>query len=71
MQYALLIGTKNGKRQLINDGAPVEVRKEFKSMTAKDGFDLLEVIENRRGVTRRRKFMKDSPAKKPAKKASK
>ena len=68
MKYALLIGTKDGKRKLISDGIPIEVRREFKGMTVKDGFDLVEVLENRRGVTRHRKFMK---AKKATKKASK
>lgn len=68
MNYALLIGTKNGKRSIVNDGSPVEVRREFKGMTAKDGYELLEVLEKNRGRTRHRKFLK---VKKAAKKTAK
>ena len=71
--YALLIGTKGGKRELVADGDPRDIRREFK--TAKDGkgFDQLEVVESGVGRTRRRTFKKQAsqPAKKTAKKAAK
>jgi hypothetical protein len=71
MNYALLIGTKNGKREIINDGNPVAIRREFKGVTAKDGFDLVEVLQKDSGLTRKRRFAKKPAAKKAAKKASK
>jgi hypothetical protein len=45
MNYALLIGTKNGKREIVDDGKPVEIRRKFKDMTAKDGFDTVVVLD--------------------------
>jgi len=71
MNYALLIGTKNGKREIVSEGAPVAVRREFKTMTAADGYELVEVIQKDLGLTRKRKFVKKPAAKKAAKKASK
>ena len=71
MNYALLIGTKNGKREIVSEGAPVAVRREFKTMTAADGYELVEVLQKDLGLTRKRKFVKKLTAKKAAKKASK
>jgi hypothetical protein len=66
--YALLIGTKNGKREIISDGNPVEVRRQFKDVTAKAGFELVEVMQKDVGLTRKRKFVVKPAAKKPARK---
>jgi hypothetical protein len=69
--YALLIGTNDGKRSLVADGNPVDIRKQFKTSDG-EGFDKLEVIESGIGRTRSRQFLKKKLAKpKPAKKASK
>lgn len=65
--YALLIGTKDGKRELVIDGDPRDIRKEFKTNDGM-GFDKLEVVETASGRTRSRRFVKT--AKKAAKKAS-
>lgn len=56
--YALLIGTKDGKKSLVIDGSPVEVRKLFKHSDG-EGFDQLEVIESGVGRSRSRKFVKN------------
>jgi len=70
--YALLLGTKpGGKRELITSDQPVEIRRKFKDMTAKDGYELVEVVEIHLGRTRHRRFVKAAPAKKAAKKAAK
>ena len=69
--YALLIGTKAGKRTLIQEGQPVEIRRQFKDMTAKDGYELVEVLEKHLGRTRFRKFVKLAATKKAAKKSTK
>ena len=68
--YALLIGTKAGKRTLIESGQPVEIRRKFKDITAADGFDTIEVVDKHMGRIRFRKFVKPV-AKKAAKKAAK
>jgi len=71
--YALLIGTKEGKRSLVVDGNPVDVRRLFKTSDG-EGFETLEVIETGNGRTRKRQFKaKESApaAKKAAKKAAK
>ena len=68
--YALLIGTKAGKLTLINNGQPVEIRREFKDISAKDGYESVEVVEKHLGRTRQKKFVK-LVAKKAAKKATK
>lgn len=70
MNYALLIGTKNGKREIIADDSPVNVRRLFKDVTAKEGFELVEVIQKDQGLTRKRRFAV-KPAKKTDKKATK
>lgn len=62
--YALLIGTKNGKRTLLADGGPADVRKLFKQTSDGDGYEMLEVIESTVGRTRRKGFPK--AAAKPA-----
>lgn len=74
--FALLLGTKKGKREILADGSPVEIRRLFKSATAGDGYELIEVMESTVGRTRRRAFPKladpvsnDSAA--PAKKQAK
>ena len=69
MNYALLIGTNGDKRTLVSSGKPVEIRREFKSLDANCGFELVEVIEKAIGRTRRKKFAK--VAKPAAKKAAK
>lgn len=70
--YALLIGTKDGKRSLVIDGSPVDIRRLFKTSDG-DGFETLEVIETSAGRTRKRKLKaKGEPApteKKVAKKS--
>jgi hypothetical protein len=69
--YALLIGTKDGKRSLVIDGNPVEIRRLFKTSDG-EGFHTLEVIETGVGRTRKRQFKDSAPvAKKTAKKAAK
>ena len=64
--YALLIGTKGSKRELVADGDPRDIRSLFKTSKG-DGFDLLEVIETSVGRSRKRKFAKKPAAKKAAK----
>jgi hypothetical protein len=64
-QYALLIGTKNGKRSLLADGDPREIRTLFKQSDG-EGYDTIEVMESSVGRSRRKSFTKkesDSPAK--------
>jgi hypothetical protein len=73
--YALLIGTKSGKRSLVIDGNPVDVRRLFKTSDG-EGFETLEVIETGAGRTRKRQFKaklesESAPAKKTVKKAAK
>jgi hypothetical protein len=73
--YALLIGTKGGKRSLVLDGNPLEIRRLFKTSDG-EGFETLEVIESTVGRTRKRQFKAkqdggESIAKKAAKKSSK
>ena len=68
--YSLLIGTKAGKRTLIEDGQPVEIRRKFKDITAKDGYDQVEVVDKNLGRIRSRKFVKAVTAKKAAKKSA-
>jgi hypothetical protein len=65
--YALLIGTKAGKRVLVAEGGPLEIRKKFKTSDG-EGFDLLEVIESTVGRTRRRGYKSKESAKPIAKK---
>lgn len=76
--FALLIGTKKGKREIVADGSPVEIRKLFKSATPGDGYELIEVLESTVGRTRRRAFPKladpspsPTPSPAPAKKQAK
>ncbi len=72
--YALLIGTNGDKRTLVDHGQPVEIRRKFKDVTAKDGFELVEVIDKNIGRVRQRRFVKGLPekaVKKAAKKAAK
>lgn len=69
--YALLIGTKAGKTTLIEKGQPVEIRRQFKTITAKDGYDHVAVVDKHQGQIRSRKFVKVPAAKKAAKKAAK
>ena len=69
--YALLIGTNGDKRTLIESGQPVEIRRQFKEVTAKDGFELVEVIDKNLGRIRQRRFVKAAPAAKKASKGSK
>lgn len=57
--YALLIGIKDGKKSLVIDGSPVEVRKFFKHSNG-EGFDQLEVIESGAGRSRSKKFVKST-----------
>ena len=65
--YALLIGTKSGKRELVEDGQPVDIRRKFKTMTAEDGFEVVEVVDKHQGRIRHKRFAKDA---KPAPKKS-
>jgi len=67
--YAVLIGTKNGKRTMIADGGTLEVRKLFKGSTG-EGYELLEVLESTVGRTRRRGFKIKPEVKAPAKKTA-
>jgi len=67
--YALLIGTKAGKRTLIADGQPVEIRRQFKTITAEDGFEKVEVVDKHQGQIRSRKFAGVAPAKKATKRS--
>ena len=60
-QVALYIGIKDGKRQLIEDGDPRDIRHKFKHSDG-DGFEALEVFESTVGRSRRRVFVKDAPA---------
>lgn len=71
--YALLIGIKDGKKSLVLDGSPVEVRKLFKHSDG-EGFEQLEVVESGVGRSRSKKFVKKQSveSKKPqAKKSAK
>jgi len=71
--YALLIGTKAGKRELVEDGQPVDIRRKFKTMTADDGFEVVEVVDKHQGRIRHKRFAevaKPAP-KKSVKKATK
>ena len=65
--YALLIGTKSGKRELAEDGQPVDIRRKFKIMTAEDGFEVVEVVDKHQGRIRHKRFTKVA---KPAPKKS-
>jgi len=65
--YALLLGTKAGKRALIEDGQPVDIRRKFKTITAEDGFDVVEVVDKHQGRIRHKRFAKVA---KPAPKKS-
>jgi hypothetical protein len=65
--YALLIGTKAGKRTLVAEGGPLEIRKKFKASDG-EGFETLEVIESTVGRTRRRGYKSKEAAKPIAKK---
>lgn len=56
--YALLIGIKDGKKSLVIDGSPVEVRKFFKHSDG-EGFDQLDVVESGVGRSRSKKFIKN------------
>jgi hypothetical protein len=67
--YALLLGTKAGKRTLIADGQPVEIRRQFKTITAEDGFEKVEVVDKHQGQIRSRKFAGVAPAKKATKRS--
>ena len=66
--YSLLLGTKADKTTLIEKGQPVEIRRKFKTITAEDGFEKVEVVDKHQGQIRSRKFVKVAPAKKVAKK---
>ncbi|MCW8802006.1 MAG: hypothetical protein OQK81_01465 [Candidatus Bathyarchaeota archaeon] len=68
--YSLLIGTNGAERTLIASGQPVEIRRQFKDVSADDGFELVEVVDKHQGRIRHRRFAKPI-AKKAAKKASK
>jgi hypothetical protein len=68
-QIALYIGIKDGKRQLIEEGDPRDIRHRFKHSDG-EGFDALEVFESTVGRSRRRVFVKDSAAPAPAKVAA-
>jgi hypothetical protein len=59
-QFALLLGTKNGKRTVIAEGDPRDIRAQFKHSDG-GGFDVLEVLESGVGRSRRRQF-KEAPA---------
>lgn len=68
--YALLIGIKNGKRELIEDGQPVEIRRKFKTVTEADGYESIAVLDKHQGQIRSKKFAvktKTEPATKKAK----
>jgi hypothetical protein len=62
-QVALYIGTKNGKRQLIEEGDPRTIRSKFK-LSDGDGFDVLEVFESAVGRSKRKTFKegRETPA---------
>ena len=64
--YAVLIGTKGSKRELVADGDPRDIRSLFKTSNG-DGYETLEVVETGTGRTRKRKFVKKPAAKKAAK----
>jgi hypothetical protein len=67
--YALLVGIKNGKRELIEDGPPVEIRRKFKTITAEDGYESVAVLDKQLGQVRNRAFVKLVAKKKAKKKA--
>ena len=70
--YALLIGTKNGKRELIEEGQPVEIRRKFKTITEESGYESIAVLDKHQGQIRSKKFAikaKKEPATKQAKKS--
>jgi hypothetical protein len=62
-QVALYIGTKNGKRQLIEEGDPRTIRSKFK-LSDGDGFDVLEVFESAVGRSKCKTFKegRETPA---------
>lgn len=60
-QVALLIGVKDGKRELIGQGDPREIRRKFKHSQDGEGFDEWEVFESTVGRSRRKRFVKDAP----------
>lgn len=60
-QVALLIGVKSGKRELIDQGDPREIRRKFKLSQDGEGFDEWEVFESTVGRSRRKRFVKDAP----------
>ena len=66
MQAALLLGVKNGKRTIIEQGDPREIRKLFKLADDGQGFDQWEVFESSAGRTRKKTWKESSSESKPA-----
>lgn len=57
-QTALLLGVKDGKRSIIDQGDPRDVRVKFKTATSGQGFDSWEVYESSNGRTRQKSWVK-------------
>jgi uncharacterized protein (UPF0128 family) len=60
-QFAILLGTKNGKRIMVAEGDPREIRDRFKKSDG-EGYELLEVLESSIGRSRHRRFKDDALA---------
>jgi hypothetical protein len=58
-QNALLLGVKDGKRTIIDQGDPRDIRIKFKTSTSGQGFEAWEVYESSTGRTRKKSWVKE------------
>lgn len=58
-QNALLLGVKDGKRTIIDEGDPRDIRVKFKTATNGQGFEAWEVYESSMGRTRKKTWVKE------------
>lgn len=68
--YEILVGHKGDTSKVIVLGPHSEVNAKFKALRTSggEGFDSIEIIQKRRGLTKRKRFpkSKSSPEPKPA-----
>lgn len=57
-QIALLLGIKDGKRTLLDQGDPRDIRVKFKTAESGQGFESWEVLESSVGRTRKKTWAK-------------
>jgi len=61
-QNALLLGVKDGKRSILDQGDPRDIRVKFKTATSGQGFESWEVYESSLGRTRKKTWAKEKQA---------